>query len=192
MSYDTKYRQRAIEYWSEGNSKEKTAEVFKVSPTTLQKWKSLLKETGTLAPKKRKQIWRKIEPAKLRKYIAEHPEAYLREIAAEFGCSIHAVKKTIVYRERCEKTRRKFVSRIKRISGKNLIYVDEAGIEECLFREYARAPIGQKVIAQVNGKKFERTNLIAGICLGRWVAPRQYKCTTDSDLVVWFEHCLLK
>jgi len=98
-----------------------------------------------------------------------------------------------VYRERGEKTRCKFLSRIKRISEQNLIYVDEAGIEECLFREYARAPIGQKIIGQVSGKKFERTNLIAGLCLGRWVAPRQYNCSTDSGLVeFWFEHCLLK
>jgi transposase len=104
MSYDVKYRSRAIEYWSEGNSKEKTAEVFKVSPTTLQKWKSLRKETGTLAPKKRKTTWRKIEPAKLKKYIEENPDAYLREIAAEFGCSVHAVEKAL---KRLKITRKK-------------------------------------------------------------------------------------
>ena len=95
MSYDIKYRRRAIEYWGEGNSKRKTAEVFKVSTSTLQKWKSTLKETGTLAPKKRKGTWRKIEPEKLRKYVEENPDAYLREIAAEFGCVIHAVEKAL-------------------------------------------------------------------------------------------------
>jgi len=95
MSYDIKYRLRAIEYWNEGNTKKKTAEVFKVSTSTLQEWKSKLKESGTLAPKKRKETWRKIEPAKLKKYIEEHPDAYLREIAAEFGCSNHAVEKAL-------------------------------------------------------------------------------------------------
>ena len=96
MAYDIKYRQRAIDYWGEGNSKRKTAEVFKVSTYTLQKWKNQLKETGTLAPKKRKETWRKIEPEKLRKYVDEHPDAYLREIAAEFKCAIYAVEKALV------------------------------------------------------------------------------------------------
>ena len=96
MSYEIKYRRRAHDFWGEGNSKVKTAEVFKVSPSTLQAWKSQLKETGTLAPKKRRETWRKIDPEKLRKYMEEHPDAYLREIAAEFGCAIHAVEKALV------------------------------------------------------------------------------------------------
>jgi len=88
MSNEKKYRQRANEYWNEGNTKKKTAEVFKVSTSALQEWKSKLKESGTLAPKKRKETWRKIEPDRLKTYIEGYPEAYLREIAAEFGCSI--------------------------------------------------------------------------------------------------------
>ncbi len=92
MSYDIKYRRRVMEYWNDGNSKRKTAAVFKVSPSTLQEWKSQLNETGTLEPKKRKQTWRKIEPKKLQKYVEANPDAYLREIAAEFNCTIHAVE----------------------------------------------------------------------------------------------------
>lgn len=95
MSYDIKYRQRAIEYWQEGHSKRATAELFKVSPTTLQAWKSRLKESGTLAPQKRRDTWRKIEPSRLKKYIEEHPDAYLKEIADEFGCSTTAVQKAL-------------------------------------------------------------------------------------------------
>ena len=95
MSYDIKYRQRAIEYWQDGHSKKATAEVFKVSPTTLQTWKSQLKETGSLAPKKRVETWRKIDPRKLRKYNEEHPDAYLKDIAEEFHCVISAVEKAL-------------------------------------------------------------------------------------------------
>ena len=95
MAYDIKYRRRAIDYWGEGRSKRKTAELFKVSTSTLQQWKSKLKETGTLASKKRKETWRKIDPVKLKKYVEEHPDAYLREIAAEFGCVISAVEKAL-------------------------------------------------------------------------------------------------
>ncbi|MFV0414702.1 MAG: IS630 transposase-related protein, partial [Oscillospiraceae bacterium] len=85
MSYDIKFRRSAIEYWNEGHSKRATAKVFKVSPTTLQEWKSQLKETGDMKPKKRRETWRKIEPTRLRKYVGEHPDAFLREIAEEFG-----------------------------------------------------------------------------------------------------------
>ena len=95
MGYDEKYRRRALDYWGEGNSKRKTAEVFKVSASTLQEWKSQLKETGTLTQKKRKETWRKIEPAKLMEYVEANPDAYLREIAAEFGCTVHAVEKAL-------------------------------------------------------------------------------------------------
>ena len=93
MSYDIKYRRRAIEYWNDGHSKKETAEVFKVSATTLQKWKSQLKETGTLAPKGRRETWRKINPEELKQYNNEHPDAYLKEIAEEFGCSDTAIRK---------------------------------------------------------------------------------------------------
>ena len=83
--------------------------------------------------------------------------------------------------------------RIKRISAKNLVYVDESGVNECLFREYARAARGKKIVGEISGKKFKRTNIVAGICCGKWVAPLQYDGSTDSILFeFWFEHCLLK
>lgn len=95
MSYDIKYRLRAIEYWNDGHSKKETAEVFKVSHFTLQKWKSQLKETGNLETKKRRETWRKIEPARLKEYLKQHPDAYLKEIAEEFGCSDVAILKAL-------------------------------------------------------------------------------------------------
>jgi len=95
MSYDIKYRRRAIEYWNDGHSKKETAEVFKVGTTTLQKWKSQLKETGNLEPKKRRETWRKIDPVRLSAFLKEHPDAYLKEIAEEFGCSDVAVLKAL-------------------------------------------------------------------------------------------------
>lgn len=91
MSYDIKFRRRAIEYWNDGHSKRATAEIFKVSTTTLQKWKSQLKETGKLEPKKRRETWRKIEPERLKEYLKQYPDAYLKEIAKEFDCTDVAV-----------------------------------------------------------------------------------------------------
>ena len=104
MSYDIKYRQRAISYLSEGNSYRKTAAAFKVSTTTLQAWKSQLNETGTLEAKKRKETWRKIEPDTLRKYIEENPDAYQHEVAAAFGVRLYAIQKAL---KRLKITRKK-------------------------------------------------------------------------------------
>ena len=93
MSYDEKYRRRALAYCDEGHTVRETAAVFGISPSTLSEWKSQLKETGLLMPKKRRETWRKIDPEKLRKYNEEHPDAYLREIAEVFGCSDVALTK---------------------------------------------------------------------------------------------------
>ena len=91
-------------YLSDGHSYRETAAVFKVSTFTLQAWKSQLKETGTLAPKKRKETWRKIDPDKLRKYVEEHPDAYQHEIATAFGVRLYAIQKAL---KRLKITRKK-------------------------------------------------------------------------------------
>ena len=104
MSYDVKYRRRAIAYWNDGHTKKETAAVFKVGTTTLQTWKSQLNKTGDLAPKKRKETWRKIDPNALRKYVEEHPDAYQYEIAAAFGVRLFAIQKAL---KRLKITRKK-------------------------------------------------------------------------------------
>ena len=104
MSYEEKYRRRALEYWESGHSKKETAAVFKVGTTTLQTWKSQLNESGALAPKKRKETWRKIDPEKLKEYLERYPSAYLREIAQEFACSENSVFKAL---KRSKITRKK-------------------------------------------------------------------------------------
>jgi transposase len=79
------------------------------------------------------------------------------------------------------------------VPPEKLVYVDECGIEQCLYREYARALRGQKIFAKISGKKFKRTNIVAGLWQGEWVAPLEYGGTTDSTLFeFWFENCLLK
>jgi transposase len=79
------------------------------------------------------------------------------------------------------------------VSPERLVYVDETGIDRCLYREYAKAPRGQKVFAKMSGRKFKRTDIVSGICLGEWISPLQYTGTTDSILFEsWFEFCLLK
>lgn len=75
----------------------------------------------------------------------------------------------------------------------SIVYVDEMGINKYLYREFAQTKRGIHITEKVSGKKFERKNIVSGICEGKWIAPMQYTGTTDSDLFeYWFEHCLLK
>jgi len=104
MSYDIKFRQKVVDYMREGHTQKETAATFKVSTSTLWEWKSQLNETGTLSPKKRKEIWRKIDPEKLRKFVAEHPDAYQHEIAAAFGVRLFAIQNAL---KRLKITRKK-------------------------------------------------------------------------------------
>ena len=85
------------------------------------------------------------------------------------------------------------MEKVKSVPPESLVYVDECGIDQCLYREYARAKRGQQVITKISGRKFKRTNIVAGICQKEWVAPFEYVGMTDSRLFeFWFENCLLK
>jgi transposase len=71
--------------------------------------------------------------------------------------------------------------------------VDEVGFDTFLYREYGRSLKGQSVPGTVSGRKFKRTNIVAGKCEGNIVAPLQYTGSTDSKLFeFWFEEILLK
>lgn len=89
--------------------------------------------------------------------------------------------------------RQVFIEQLKTKPLSSLVYVDECGIDQCLYREYAYAPRGKKVITKISGRKFKRTNIVAGISQGKWIAPLEYSGTTDSALFeFWFVNSLLK
>lgn len=86
MTYSEDFRKRVIEYRKEGHTFKETKEVFKIATDTIQKWEKKLKEEGTLKKKTVKRSFRKLDPEKIRLYFEQHPDAYLREAAEEFGC----------------------------------------------------------------------------------------------------------
>ena len=95
MSYSKKYRERTIEYRQAGHTLEETHETFKVSRSTIQEWEKQLKETGDLGKKELHRSYRKIDPEKLKAYVAEHPDAYQREVAEVFGCSESGIRNAL-------------------------------------------------------------------------------------------------
>lgn len=95
MSYSIDFRKRTIEYRNEGHSLRDTSKIFKVSVSTLRDWEKLYKETGSLQPRELHRTYKKVDPQKLKTFIKEYPDAYLQEIANEFGCSKSAIRKTL-------------------------------------------------------------------------------------------------
>ena len=91
MAYSEDYRKRVIEYRKEGHTLMDTQKVFKVAIITIRTWETKLKEEGTLKKKPVIRPFRKLDPEKLKMYLKDHADAYLREIAAEFGCCETAV-----------------------------------------------------------------------------------------------------
>ena len=104
MSYPEKYRVRTLEYRREGHTLEQTSQVFKVDITTIRNWEKRLKEEGTLANHEIKRPFKKIDPEKLRLYVKNNPDAYLREIAYVFKCCPTAIRKAL---QRLKITRKK-------------------------------------------------------------------------------------
>ena len=104
----------------------------------------------------------------------------------------HTKKKTLRYKEQSEEKVKEYHEEIKDIPKEKIAYVDETGIDKCLYREYGYALRGQKVYDKISGKKFQRTSIVAAKLGKKIIAPMQYSGTMNSALFeLWFEKCLL-
>ncbi|KIC72106.1 hypothetical protein DB41_KU00020 [Neochlamydia sp. TUME1] len=90
MVYSHDLRKKALNYIKNGGSMATASVVFGVTVRTLTNWIKRKKQ-GDLAPKKRRPSPSKIDSEKLKLYIKQTPDAYLREIAEGFGVTIAAV-----------------------------------------------------------------------------------------------------
>ena len=89
--YGIDLRKKVIEFLDNGGTYREAARVFGITQYTISKWKNLLKNTGTLEDKAPQVKFKKVDPSSLSRYIEEHPDAYLKEIASEFNCSAPAI-----------------------------------------------------------------------------------------------------
>ena len=70
--------------------------------------------------------------------------------------------------------------------------MDESGINKFYQREHARALRGIKVEDTKRGRKFERINVIGGLCNGKYIGIKCYKNTTNSIFFEdWFQNTLI-
>lgn len=95
MGYDKRFKEQVLKHLDKGHTQEATAKLFGIGATTLKEWKKRVETGEGLEVRKRHRTSKKIDPEKLRSYVAAHPDAYEREIAAEFHCARSAVQKAL-------------------------------------------------------------------------------------------------
>ena len=74
-----------VAYKKAGNSYEETGKIFGVSASTVHRWVRQYEETGDLSNKPLNRNFKKIDPEKLKAYVAEHPDDTQEEVALVFG-----------------------------------------------------------------------------------------------------------
>ncbi len=91
MTYSNDLRTKALDYIEKGGSKEEASQIFGITVRTLFNWIKR-KKAGYLAPSKRKERTpHKIDSEKLKTYLEERPDAYLREISQFMGAPVTTV-----------------------------------------------------------------------------------------------------
>ncbi|WGJ62787.1 IS630 family transposase [Wolbachia endosymbiont of Frankliniella intonsa] len=64
----------------------------------------------------------------------------------------------------------------------SILYIDEAGVDNKLYREYGRAPRGKKIYADVPGRTRERISIVAGWIGMRFIAPMTFKGGCEKEV----------
>ena len=145
---------------------------------------------------------RKLDWEALAQHIQENPDALLRERAQHFRVHRSAIgyaqtqmkltrKKTLKYSERKYAQRIAFLRNLREIvtqqGSSNLVYLDESGFKEDVYRPYGWSKRGQKTYGDHQGKRGVRTSLIAGKRGKQLLAPVLFKGSTNA---LWFNQWL--
>ena len=120
-AYSLDFRELVVSYVEEGHTQAEAARHFKLHPDTVGRWIKLKKTTGSLRaiPVPRSPHKLPLEP--LEKYVKEHPDAFLREIAAHFNCGKDAVARALKKLGFTRKKNKKFTGKGMNRKGKYLL-----------------------------------------------------------------------
>jgi transposase len=113
--YSIDFIRCAVAYKDEGHTFRGLKDTFNIPAETYYQWKEKL-EDGYNGIKVYRERSRKIDKEKLKKAVQEKPDAYLYELAQQFGCTPQAV---FLMLEKLNITRKKSPSRIMRNQRKN-------------------------------------------------------------------------
>ncbi len=100
------------------------------------------------------------------------------------------IKKEVNYKHRCEQKMALFRDQIKGLAPEQIVYIDETGVDNNLFKLRCWALKGFKSFAEALGFRTKRVTLISCYCYGakKLVAPMEYDNYTNSELfLTWVE-----
>jgi transposase len=89
--YSEDLRVKVVEFLEKRHTQKEAAEVFGVSAKSVWIWNKMHKEGKRLVFKFVPRSPHRINHEKLLAYVKEHPDAYLREIAAHFSVAITTI-----------------------------------------------------------------------------------------------------
>lgn len=95
MAYSEDLRKKVVEYLESGHTQRDARDIFCIDLSTINRWHVLYITTGSLKDIPAVHKPKKLPREQLLDYITAHPDAYLKEIAADFGCSDTAVSKAL-------------------------------------------------------------------------------------------------
>lgn len=91
-AYSIDLRERAVEYVSNGGSRDDTCKIFLLAKTTLQRWITLAKKTGgDLSSKPMGSRPWKLDHNAVVEYAITHSDSTLKEIAEHFSTGKSAI-----------------------------------------------------------------------------------------------------
>jgi len=118
MAYSEDLRWKVVEFVEQGHTKAEARRVFGVRENTIRDWIRLKSTTGSLQKRELNRTFRTIDPEKLTAYVEKHPDAYLEEIAAEFGCSDEGIRVALKKLKITRKKRQTSSGNVMRSSGR--------------------------------------------------------------------------
>lgn len=115
-AYSLDLRQKVVEFVLQGESKEEAARVFNIGIDSVYRWLRLYNKTGSLKPKKRVFLPKKVNVESLRAYVAKNPDHTLTEIGNALALGAQTVWK---YLKRLKITRKKKRPVMRKVAQKN-------------------------------------------------------------------------
>ncbi|MEO0520308.1 MAG: IS630 family transposase [Cyanobacteria bacterium P01_A01_bin.116] len=206
--YSQDLRERAIKAIESGDSYVLVSESFNINRNTLSDWHKRYRQTGDYSPKQgyqRGHSHRITNWEAFRAFVHQHGEKTQAEMAQAWPgeMSEDAIrrglkkigftkKKTYAYRERDEQKRQTFLAKRAQLEAHQLIYLDEAGIDDTEDYGYGWCACGQRFEAVRQGSRKKRVSFIAALHQKSLIAPMTYEGYCNRAVFeVWLEQALL-
>lgn len=202
--YSQDLRNKVINYLLQGNSQRQASKVFSIHENTLNRWWVRYKKEGNCQARERLGRPSKVDQFKFEQAVKSNPNTSPKELGSQFKISAwHACrilkklgfsykKKSFTYLEAKQDKREEYLAKLRSIPQEKRVYIDESGIEEHIIKEKAWGKKGARIVGKKNGKRYKRTNIVAGYVNKDCIAPFTFRDKCNSKVFnQWIEEKLV-